>query len=557
MFLYLLCILFGLSLPTVFRSVHSRLTRSRNELYDRSDAITLNLKGRRVDATLWFNMGWWDSHGEEEFSEAASLLCRKVALAARLEANKRICEVGYGSGDSTLLLAKESSPKSYIGFTSLASQHDLASRRLKESDFDSSKFELRQGDAATALHSLPPSSVDVVLAVDCAYHFSPRQSFLTSAASTLTNDGRLALTDLLLPSTPLTSFDSLALRIICLLADLPFENLLTPKNYRASLVKAGFDESTIEMQDISDQVWPGFLRFIERREEEMGVALESSWKGLKMYSRVVRWYSGLGGGRKRLRFYLIYRTVTSEKAWARWERFALSDDAQLIRQERQHRNETGQQWFRETLRNDQEKALSEYHHKLVKLENLLSSDSNVTRTIPKAWLRVQMLPYYRRAMAKTYVKPPYKWLSELSDDPEGRQNSEVGYFFNSLVPKGLLLAEELQQIQAFTSIIVKGYYLETPQTSIIDQKHLDQEDHRKSLEAFLDWICRNAPQAAALTERFAENPHSDGVLLGFTASLPPSVKYDVRDYRKLLESKSLAHNRYFPRARRDVALSLT
>ncbi|GAA5916271.1 class I SAM-dependent methyltransferase [Sporobolomyces salmoneus] len=305
MFLYLLCILFGLSLPSMFRSIYSRLTRSRSELYDQSDAITLNLRSRRDAATLWFNMGWWDNDGEEEFSEAASLLCRKVALAARLEPNKRICEVGYGSGDSTLLLAKEFSPQSYIGLTSLASQHKLASRRLKESDFDSSKFDLRQGDAANALCSLPASSVDVVLAVDCAYHFSPRQSFLTSAASTLTNDGRLALTDLLLPSTPLSLLDSLALRMICLLAHLPFENLLTPRDYRTSLVKAGFDEATIEMQDISEQVWPGFLRFIERREEEMGVVLGSSWKGLKMYARVVRWYSGVGGGRKRLRFYLI------------------------------------------------------------------------------------------------------------------------------------------------------------------------------------------------------------------------------------------------------------
>ncbi|GAA5902081.1 uncharacterized protein JCM6883_001291 [Sporobolomyces salmoneus] len=305
MFLYLLCILFGLSIPSILRSIHSRLTRSRNELYDRSDAITLKLKSRRDDATLWFNMGWWDDHGEEEFSEAASLLCRKVAFVARLELDQRICEVRYGSGDSTLLLAKEFSPKSYIGFTSFASQHDLASRRLKESDFDSSKFDLRQGDAANALCSLPASSVDVVLAVDCAYHFSPRQSFLTSAASTLTNDGRLALTDLLLPSTSLTLFDSLALRIICLLAHLPFENLLNPKNYRSSLVRAGFDQATIEMQDISDQVWPGFLRFIERREKEMGVVLGSSWRGLKMYAKVVRWYSGAGGGRKRLRFYLI------------------------------------------------------------------------------------------------------------------------------------------------------------------------------------------------------------------------------------------------------------
>jgi hypothetical protein len=59
------------------------------------------------------------------------------------------------------------------------------------------------------------------------------------------------------------------------------------------------------MQDISDHVWPGFLNFIERREKEMSIALGASWKGLAMYAKVVRWYSGVGGGRQRLRFYLI------------------------------------------------------------------------------------------------------------------------------------------------------------------------------------------------------------------------------------------------------------
>ncbi|GAA5962235.1 hypothetical protein JCM3765_004712 [Sporobolomyces pararoseus] len=307
MVLYLLCILFGLALPLILRSIYSQLTSTTStELYDQADAVTLNLKSRS-ESTLWFNMGWWKNNGEEEFSEAASLLCRKVAHAARVTADQDICEVGYGSGDSTLLLAREFSPKSYVGFTSLASQHTIASRRLEETENLESKsnISLQQGDAATALRALPPSSLDAVLAVDCAFHFKPRQAFLFSASAALRSHGCLALTDLLLPSTPLSFFDSLALRIICLLANLPFENLHTPSSYRRSLVESGFDQESIEMEDISDQVWPGFLNFVERREREIGVALGSSWKGLRMYAKVVKWYSGIGGGRQRLRFYLI------------------------------------------------------------------------------------------------------------------------------------------------------------------------------------------------------------------------------------------------------------
>ncbi|GAA5989304.1 hypothetical protein JCM5350_003437 [Sporobolomyces pararoseus] len=307
MFLYLVCIVIGLVLPPILRYVYSRLTSTTSaELYDQADAVTLNLKSRS-EPTLWFNMGWWERNGEEEFSEAAGLLCRKVALAARLTRNQDICEVGHGSGDSTLLLAREFSPKSYIGFTSLASQHTIASRRLEETKTLESKSNilLHQGDAATALKNLSTSSIDAVLAVDCAFHFKPRRAFLSTAATTLRPDGTLALTDLLLPTSPLSFFDSLALRIICLLANLPFENLHTPSSYRQSLVESGFDADMIEMEDISDRVWPGFLNFTERREREMGVALGSSWKGLRTYAKVVKWYSGVGGGRQRLRFYLI------------------------------------------------------------------------------------------------------------------------------------------------------------------------------------------------------------------------------------------------------------
>ncbi|GAA6019326.1 hypothetical protein JCM11491_000895 [Sporobolomyces phaffii] len=305
MWLYLACILGGLALPSIARAVYSRLAaRAPKDLYEPADAVTLNLLAR-PNGSLWFNMGWWDHAGREEFATAAALLCRNVARAARLAPNQRIVEVGYGSGDSTLLFAREFSPKSYTGFTSLASQHVVASRRTTEANLDPSTIDVRQGDAANALCDLSSSSADAVFAVDCAFHFNPRHSFFSTAAKTLTDDGRLALTDLLLPSTPLSRLDSLALRLICLLAHLPFENLLTPETYRTSLATSGFDAESIEMQDISDRVWPGFLEFVARREREMGVALGESWKGLRMYANVVKWYSGVGGGRQRLRFYMI------------------------------------------------------------------------------------------------------------------------------------------------------------------------------------------------------------------------------------------------------------
>jgi len=62
MWLYLFCVLFGLSLPSITKAALAKLTSSDpKELYDQADAVTLNLVGGGHQS-FWFNMGWWE-HG--------------------------------------------------------------------------------------------------------------------------------------------------------------------------------------------------------------------------------------------------------------------------------------------------------------------------------------------------------------------------------------------------------------------------------------------------------------------------------------------------------------
>ncbi|GAA5879168.1 hypothetical protein JCM3774_002099 [Rhodotorula dairenensis] len=280
-------------------------TRS-SELYDDADAVLLNLS---PPETRWFNMGFWTcpGHAADDFVRAAEELCRTVARAARLRPGERICEVGYGSGDSTLLLMEEFKPKRYLGFTSLGAQQKVAARRAAEANLSAADVVLRCGDAARELSALPTESQDVVLAVDCAYHFNTRLDFLSSAHRILVPGGRLALTDLVLPTERLALWDYILLRILFYCANTPWRNFLTPSQYRADLVKAGFDPGSIVMHDISDDVWPGFCRFVRERDRKLGRGgiLGSSWRGLLTYTRIVEWYSGVRGGPSRLRFYLV------------------------------------------------------------------------------------------------------------------------------------------------------------------------------------------------------------------------------------------------------------
>ncbi|GAA6057320.1 hypothetical protein JCM3770_001088 [Rhodotorula araucariae] len=301
-------ILLSALVPVLIRRLAS--SSSAREVYDDdADAVLLNLE---QPATRWFNMGLWAP--ARSFPDAAAELCRRVAHAARLEPNMRICEVGYGSGDSTLLFEREFSPASYLGLTSLPGQHATAVMRAEKQGLPTGRFELRQGDAAADLDREPDESFDTVLAVDCAYHFNTRVSFLSSAHRLLAPSGRLALTDLLL-SEPLSLGHRVLLRLLFFLAGAPFVNFVPPATYRAELVAAGFDAASIEMDDISAEVWPGFCAFVRERDERLGKTgvLGSKWVGLVRYATVVEWYAGIGDRAQKLRFYLISAQKKREK----------------------------------------------------------------------------------------------------------------------------------------------------------------------------------------------------------------------------------------------------
>lgn len=109
------------------------------------------------------------------------------------------------------------------------------------------------------------------------------------------------MTDLLLPDKALNALDKLLLRIITYMACVPFSNLMTETAYVAQLADIGY--SSIEIEDISAEVFPGLARYIDslskdpRRTAALDPRKVASYRG---FAKVLRWWS-----RGRLRFVLV------------------------------------------------------------------------------------------------------------------------------------------------------------------------------------------------------------------------------------------------------------
>lgn len=75
--------------------------------------------------------------------------------------------------------------------------------------------------------------------------------------------------DLLLSDTP-SFWDKLRIRAICLVAGMPFSNLLTKKGYEDMLVQVGYERDMIEMRDVSEDVFAGIAGYIREKDAELG-----------------------------------------------------------------------------------------------------------------------------------------------------------------------------------------------------------------------------------------------------------------------------------------------
>ena len=153
------------------------LTRAISRRYDIFQTSLETLK----EPEKFMNFGYTISR-RQTYEQRQEQLCLKVFEAAEFQRSDFVVDVGFGSGEQDFLLHRTYEFDRLAGFNISQRQVRYANFRAAEENL-SQKLSFRLGEAEV-LPEISPSSVDKLLAIECAHYFD-RPRFYRRVAEVL------------------------------------------------------------------------------------------------------------------------------------------------------------------------------------------------------------------------------------------------------------------------------------------------------------------------------------------------------------------------------------
>src|SRR5262245_41889225 len=154
------------------------------------EPATATAFGRHVHWGYWPDPDGADGSAAD-YAAAAERLCRLVCDAAEVRRGLRVLDVGCGYGGTIASLNERFGGLTLVGVNIDRRQLDRARQTVRPANGNVASFV--HGDACNL--DVAPGSFDVVLAVECIFHFADRAAFFAGASRALADGGMLALSD--------------------------------------------------------------------------------------------------------------------------------------------------------------------------------------------------------------------------------------------------------------------------------------------------------------------------------------------------------------------------
>lgn len=131
-----------------------------------------------------------------------------------------------------------------------------------------------------------------ILGLDILYYFSPSREPIFNHAYQKLQASIMAF-DLMFGEET-TLLERICMRIIAKFMGCPMRNFMTATEYRRQLLKAGYEEDKVEMNDISEYVFKGLADYLNKRDEELEVYLGRGYGTYKVFGWVLSWWARSG-----------------------------------------------------------------------------------------------------------------------------------------------------------------------------------------------------------------------------------------------------------------------